>query len=829
MKKLFVLIIICLGVVSICAQERAAIENQVPNPQQRTSISVSSMAMGITPTQMVETILGQGVSYSNVSYTGVLQAAGTYNTGIQAGLGIDSGIILSSGSAVGAVGPNNSPSYTTNNNNAGDVQLSALIGGETTWDACILEFDFIPQGNTIQFNFILASEEYPEYINYHDVFGFFLNGTNIALLPGTTTPISIGTINHLVNSQYYISNSPVRYDIQCDGFTTILPVLATVVPKQTHHIKLAVADMRDHIYDTWIFLQQNSFVSGADVSLQMNPIPVFNPNGTNSYSFEVSNNGPSKAQYVSVQIRLPYTFESFTAQAQVGTIWIDENCITWEIGSLGPGVELTLNVTATGLLYQSLNFAGYATTTTFDHVTGNNYFPLYLAPTATADSYQTDQGVPLNISSSAGLFANDISYSFQACDCVVVISPSHAAAFSANFNGGFSYTPAENYHGTDIFYYYFLDGNGGMSNTVAVTIVVNEVIALPAISLPNYVSFVKGNPLVIDMQPYISNVNTNHCSLSISGNELIQADVNGLFVTFNCIECDGSETITVTVCDSLQGLSASDQFMVEVLPALDCYETQFTSAPNGISPYNGTQVTIEGTVSAVANNGFFITDSGNGIYRGMYVQTDLEAAMQDLILVMGTVTEVNGFTTLANVTNCIVVAQNQTLPEPLLVNPGSIASEAYEGVLCKVQNVAVTIAPNPDQVFTVSNALGACLIDDAYFYPVDHIWPSITTGQTWQSITGVVVSRDGQYFLNPRSDADMIPSPASITNISITHSEGQINLSWTPVASASHYTIYHAEYPTGPWTLLDTTTATGISISPIPGHHFYYVTAETQP
>jgi len=60
--------------------------------------------------------------------------------------------------------------------------LSVLAAGFQTFDASILEFDFIPQSDTLKFNYIFGSEEYPEYVNsgYNDVFGFFISGPGIA-------------------------------------------------------------------------------------------------------------------------------------------------------------------------------------------------------------------------------------------------------------------------------------------------------------------------------------------------------------------------------------------------------------------------------------------------------------------------------------------------------------------------------------------------------------------------------------------------------------------------------------------------------------------------
>ena len=65
------------------------------------------------------------------------------------------------------------------------------MAGMDTHDAAVLSFDFnIATNRPLHFNFVFGSDEYPDFGNqYNDVFGFFLDGTNVAVIPGTTTPV----------------------------------------------------------------------------------------------------------------------------------------------------------------------------------------------------------------------------------------------------------------------------------------------------------------------------------------------------------------------------------------------------------------------------------------------------------------------------------------------------------------------------------------------------------------------------------------------------------------------------------------------------------------
>lgn len=230
-----------------------------------------AMALSVTTTNdgsvLAGTILGGGVTITpgSISYSGAAGASGTFTDGVSSGLGIESGIILTSGSAASAVGPNVNDATTTINSLGGDADLNGLIPGYTTYDATLLEFDFTTTGGDLYFNYVFASEEYNEWVNssFNDVFGFFLNGTNIALIPSTSTPVAIDNVNTAVNPAYYNNNDPsdtaTPFDIEYDGFTTVFTAMALGLGSGSHHIKLAIADAGDHSLDSAVFLQAGSF------------------------------------------------------------------------------------------------------------------------------------------------------------------------------------------------------------------------------------------------------------------------------------------------------------------------------------------------------------------------------------------------------------------------------------------------------------------------------------------------------------------------------------------------------------------------------------------
>ncbi|MDH5655152.1 MAG: choice-of-anchor L domain-containing protein [Spirochaetia bacterium] len=221
---------------------------------------------------LVNYMLGSGIIVVNATLTGHSSATGTFTAGSDS-IGFESGIVLSSGSIQNVPGPNKSDGISQSNGLPGDFDLNSLVTGYSTYDATVLEFDFIPEGNVISFQYVFSSDEYNEYANtsFNDVFGFFLNGQNIALIPGSVTPVSINTVNNgnpfgssnAVNPEYYVNNDLTdgggSVNIEMDGLTVVLSVQANVVPGQVNRIKLAIADAGDSILDSNVFIKAKSF------------------------------------------------------------------------------------------------------------------------------------------------------------------------------------------------------------------------------------------------------------------------------------------------------------------------------------------------------------------------------------------------------------------------------------------------------------------------------------------------------------------------------------------------------------------------------------------
>lgn len=263
------------------------------------SIAQLSVSTNKTATQLANALVGPGVTVSNATLSCAGDANGTFVGGSGA-LGIGQGIVLTSGNASSVAAPATTFASPESNNLPGDADLS-LLSGNATNDACVLQFDFVPNGDAVQFRYQFGSEEYPSYTctDFNDVFGFFISGpgylpnTNIALVPGTSPgiPVAINSVNGGLSGAdgptanctgygqgspftgFFINHAGSSAAPVYDGLTTVFIAQADVTPCQTYHFKLGVADATDNILSSGVFLEEGS-LSVQPPSISGCPAPI---------------------------------------------------------------------------------------------------------------------------------------------------------------------------------------------------------------------------------------------------------------------------------------------------------------------------------------------------------------------------------------------------------------------------------------------------------------------------------------------------------------------------------------------------------------------------
>ncbi|MEO0936966.1 MAG: Hint domain-containing protein [Pseudomonadota bacterium] len=231
-----------------------------------TELPIDSSA---TAEDMAAEIFGNGITVNSAIYFGDPLSSGTYSNADTVATGVapaDTGVILSTGhvddftNSDGSTNTNVSAGTTTNTSGINnDAQFNALANA-TTQDAAILEINFTPQGDLITIDFVISSEEYPEFANsqFNDVVGVWVNGVQATVTIGDGTA-SVGNINGGATQNLYNDNTADQFNTEMDGFTVTLTFVAPVNPGVPNDLRIGVADVADASYDT------NLLIAGGSV------------------------------------------------------------------------------------------------------------------------------------------------------------------------------------------------------------------------------------------------------------------------------------------------------------------------------------------------------------------------------------------------------------------------------------------------------------------------------------------------------------------------------------------------------------------------------------
>lgn len=254
----------------------------------QAQFTVDTIPRAVIANRLVQHILGKNISYSNAKIRCLSAGAALFKDKEGIILGLDSGIILGTGYDVYTVANPHSFIYQTHEYDSiyVDTLYRQLVKSDTIYDKCDLEFDFVPIGDSLRFDYVFATEEFPLFncTGLNDAFGLFLSGPgingikNIALIPNTTVPICLNTIFDTMPGFYkrnlpngctaYGFNSPyTQYGIVNDtsttfainGFTKVFTARHKVNMGGTYHIKFTIADVGDHVLNSAVLIGSRSF------------------------------------------------------------------------------------------------------------------------------------------------------------------------------------------------------------------------------------------------------------------------------------------------------------------------------------------------------------------------------------------------------------------------------------------------------------------------------------------------------------------------------------------------------------------------------------------
>ena len=260
-----------------------------------------------------------------------------------ASIGLDSGLVMSTGLIYGLPGPNTIPNMTMGGGFGAydpDLMTMSVLYPASMYDPGIVQLDLVPAGDTLEITYVFGSEEYDEYAcsDKDDRMGLFLSGpglagpftdgaVNIATLPATGLPLTVNTLNRgLAGSEgslglcgmnpgweqdtiYYVNND-FGYGTQLDGYTVVLTARAVVMPGMMYHLKIAITDVNDGNFDSAVFLPEGA-IRCTDLSTAVmapaGPDPGFryDPNsGTIQLPASVPAGGPALIEVFDATARL---------------------------------------------------------------------------------------------------------------------------------------------------------------------------------------------------------------------------------------------------------------------------------------------------------------------------------------------------------------------------------------------------------------------------------------------------------------------------------------------------------------------------------------------
>ncbi len=236
---------------------------------------------------LVELFIGTCIQYQNPNFSGNAAQIGYFSSG--GTFGMTEGIIMSTGDVDNAEGPNDlTEAATLFGVDSVDSDMESISGGDVE-DCVEFSFEFQPVSTSMSFDFLFASEEFPEYVNatFNDVFGFFLSGPgitgpysnaseNIATFPNGTEI----TIDNVFGTAQYVDNSGGSF-VQYDGYTTVITAsYDNLQPCNGFYtLRLKLCDVGDDDVDSAVLLQANSFDAGTAANLTS--VVPYNSGGLN--------------------------------------------------------------------------------------------------------------------------------------------------------------------------------------------------------------------------------------------------------------------------------------------------------------------------------------------------------------------------------------------------------------------------------------------------------------------------------------------------------------------------------------------------------------------
>ncbi len=539
-------------------------------------------------------------SVQNVSCTSGFAGRFATFTGTS-NIGFTEGIILSTGNTLNI--PNPAGNQVDDGNNCGpnyatqcpDVQLQSLTPGNAINDVTILEFDFQPLTDTVKFEYVFASEEYPEYVcNFNDVFGFFVTGPNpaggnyvnknFALIPGTNLPVSVNSINpgtpgaasgggtcsgpgqSLAYSSLYTNNTGST--IIFDGFTKVLSVTIPVNICSVYHLKMGIANAKDGVFESAVFLKAYSFGGSFNIPITASGGSNATTNGAticpgdtvtlcapNSYNYLWSGGATTQC----INVVYPDTGNYGIQVLNPNQICFASSGTLFHVGSSNPDTTVSVNGPLTLCPGDSVQLTANAASTSYTWSNGAGTQSIWVNAPGTYNCTFVDTGGCGNvISETVAVYSSSVTPTIVASSGTT-ICPGATVTLNAFPPGAASYLWSNGATSSSINAtvgnYTVTVGNGTCSS---ISLPLSVSLSIPNISISSSgpLSFCQGGNTILigsaGFQTYLWN------TLPLSSNDSVTVNTTGLFqlIATDSVGCKDTATVNVTMNNASASITA---------------------------------------------------------------------------------------------------------------------------------------------------------------------------------------------------------------------------------------------------------------------------------
>jgi len=249
--------------------------------------------------------------------------------------------------------------------------------------------------------------------------------------------------------------------------------------------------------------------------------------------------------------------------------------------------------------------------------------------------------------------------------------------------------------------------------------------------------------------------------IQLSGITVTLSDEESAITTFTAPSEVGDLTFQLTVWDN-DWNESSDEVTISVIGTTTIFDIQYTTEQGDYcyeTPMVGNVVTTSGIVTHIkpdGSNNFFLQDPSGDSWSGIYVyDTSVSTSIGDEIEISATVNEYYSLTQLIDVTASTFVSSGNTInPIPLSASDIGIecneSAESYESMLVSYSNLTFETVDEYGN-WTATDGSATVMIDDYYF---DGEWPTISEGQTFEYVAGVIGYNYSEFKLYPRNIND---------------------------------------------------------------------------